>query len=221
YVQSVPPGDVMHRTGAFGGKGDKVEFQGERFKIYQDAIARVEYVIGEFFWKVEVGEQTRAVDYVKPPRMLSMEASLVQLGVEEVAEPDQPKKKKKKKARSAPAGEINWSLGTYTMRADVEKAFGITGLPRTSKVAPNQPFLHKKVYKYWWRLLAATFLLGLIIMITGPRAKVFDQTFALQPLANSEATQVIFTDPFALKGGRNIKFTAFSNVDNSWLYVEG
>ncbi|MEK6284780.1 MAG: DUF4178 domain-containing protein [Acidobacteriota bacterium] len=219
YVQAVPPGDVFHKTGSFGGKGDTVQFQGERYKIYQDAIARVEYVIGEFYWKVAVGEQTRAVDYVHPPRMLSMEASLVQLGVEEDTEPTS--KKKSKKVSSAQTGEINWSLGTYVKREDVEKSFGMTDLPRTSKIAPNQLFLHKKVYKYWILMLAATFLLGLVIIATGSRTKVFDQTFALQPVANAEGTQVIFSEPFQLKGRQNLRVTARANVDNSWLYVEG
>ncbi|HLF83390.1 MAG TPA: DUF4178 domain-containing protein [Blastocatellia bacterium] len=219
YVQAAPPGDVFHKTGSFGGKGDTVQFQGERYKIYQDAIARVEYVIGEFYWKVAVGEQARAVDYIHPPRMLSMEASLVQLGVEEVSEPTS--KKRSKKVRSAPTGEINWSFGTYMKREDVEKAFGVTELPRTSKIAPNQLFLHKKVYKYWALMLAATFLLGLMFIATGSRTKVFDQTFALQPVANAEGTQVIFSDPFPLKGRQNIRVSARANVDNSWLYVEG
>jgi uncharacterized protein DUF4178 len=219
YVQAVAPGDVVHRTGRFGGKGDTVQYQGERFKIYQDAITRVEYVIGEFYWKVAVGEQARAVDYVHPPRMLSMEASLVQLGVEEVTEP--ATRKRNKKVSSAPTGEINWSLGTYMKRKEVEKAFGITGLPRTSKIAPNQLFPHKKVYKYWGLMLAATFLLGFMFIATGSREKVFDQTFALQPVANAEGTQVIFSEPFQLKGRRNIRVTARSNVDNSWLYLEG
>jgi len=218
YVQSVPPGDVFHKTGRFGGKGDTVQFQGERYKIYQDAVARVEYVIGEFYWKVACGEQTRAVDYVHPPRMLSMEASLVQLGVEESGEPG---KTRKKKVKSAPTGEINWSLGTYIKRSQVEKAFGITGLPRTSKIAPNQLFPHKKVYKYWALMLAAAFLLGLLFIATGSRAKVFEQTYALEPVANAEGTQVIFSEPFQMKGRQNIRVTARSNVDNSWLYVEG
>lgn len=219
YVQAVPPGDVYHQTGSFGGKGDTVLFQGESYKIYQDALARVEYVIGEFYWKVAIGEQTRAVDYVHPPRMLSMEALLAPLGVEETAEPGQTRKKKK--AKSAPTGEINWSLGTFVKREDVEKAFGMTGLPRTSKIAPNQLFPHKKVYKYWGLMLAATFLLGLIFIATGSRTKVFDQTFALQPVANAEGTQVIFSEPFQLKGRQNIRVSARSNVDNSWLYIEG
>jgi hypothetical protein len=148
-----------------------------------------------------------------------MESSLMRLGVEEVVEPGQ--KQKKKKVRTAPSAEINWSLGTYMKHGEVETAFGIGGLPRTSKIAPNQPFLHKKVYKYWGLLLAAAFLLGLMIMITGSRTKVFEQTFALQPVANPDGTQVIFTDPFALKGNQNVKVTAYSEVDNTWLYVEG
>jgi len=222
YVVAVPPGDVFHKTGAFGGKGDTVQYQGEKYKLYQDAVVQVEYVIGEFYWKVECGEQTRAADYIHPPRMLSMEASLIRVSVEEVVEPEPAgKKKKTKKVRSAPTGEINWSLGTYIKHDEVEKAFGVTGLPRTSKIAPNQPFLHKKIYKYWLRLLAATFVLGVIILATGSRTKVFDQTFALQPVANAEGTQTIFTEPFALKSGRNIRVSAYSDLDNSWLYLEG
>jgi hypothetical protein len=70
-------------------------------------------------------------------------------------------------------------------------------------------------------LLAATLVLGLFINATGSRAKVFDQTFPLRPVANSEGTQVIFTNPFELKSGRNIRVTAYSDLDNSWLYIEG
>jgi len=218
YVQSVPPGDVFHSTGTFGGKGDTVRFQGESFKIYQDTMARCEYVIGEFYWKVTVGEQVRAIDYVRPPRMLSLEISMVQMGVDQVTDPST--KKKSKKVRSAPTGEINWSLGTFLKHAEVEKTFGITGLPRTSKVAPNQLFPHKKVYKYWGLLLLVTFVLGIGFLAMGSRTKVFDQTYALQPVANSEGTQVIFSEPFQLKGRQNIRITANSNVDNSWLYIE-
>jgi Domain of unknown function (DUF4178) len=222
YVQAVPPGDVLHKTGAFGGKGDTVQFQGEQYKLYQDAVARIEYVIGEFYWKVEVGEQTRAADYVHPPRMLSMEVSIsAPPAPGEEGEEPQPEQKKGKKSRSVPTGEINWSLGTYLKREEVEKAFGITGLPGTSKIAPNQPFLHKKVYKYWGLMLLVTFVLGMVIMITGSGKKVFEETYALQPVSNAEGTQVIFSDPFELTPRRNIRVTGRSNVDNTWLYAEG
>ena len=38
----------------------------------------------------------------------------------------------------------------------------------------------------------------------------------------SEKTQVIFTDPLELSGGRNIRVTGRAvNVDNNWLYIAG
>ena len=31
----------------------------------------------------------------------------------------------------------------------IEKAFSVSGLPRPSNIAPNQPYKHWWVYKYW------------------------------------------------------------------------
>ena len=219
YVQSVPAGDVFHKHGSFGGKGDSVQFQSESYKIYQDAIARVEYVIGEFYWKVAVGEQTRAIDYVHPPRMLSMEASLLQLGVEEVVEPQS--KKKSKKVRSAPTGEINWSLGTFMKPGEVERVFGITGLPRPSKIAPNQLFPHKKIYKYWLRLIAVALVVGIGIIATGSHRKVFEASYPLEAMKSADDSQIRFSEPFELKSGQNVVVSASSNVDNTWLDIQG
>jgi hypothetical protein len=39
--------------------------------------------------------------------------------------------------------------------------------------------------------------------------------------AAGESTQVIFTEPFTLRGGRNIRVTANADVDNNWVYVAG
>ena len=50
--------------------------------------------------------------------------------------------------------EVNWSLGAYLTPSEVQKAFNLPQtLPQPTNVAPNQPFLHKRVY-----LLAAIFL---------------------------------------------------------------
>jgi ssDNA-binding Zn-finger/Zn-ribbon topoisomerase 1 len=219
YVEPVPPGEVAHKPGSgFGGKGDAVYFRGERFKIYQDAIARVEYVVGEFYWKVMAGELTQTADYVHPPRMLSVETSIEQAREDAEAKAgNRPKKGK----RDVPTGEINWSLGTFMKPSEVESAFGISGLPRPSKIAPNQLFPHKKIYKYWLLLLAVAFVVGIAIIATGSYRKVFEASYQLEALKSADDSQIRFSEPFELKSRQNVVISASSNVDNTWLEIEG
>ncbi len=204
FVQSVSPGDVAESA-------KSVKFQNRTFKIFQDAPARVEYVEGEFYWKVSVGELVRAVDYVNAPLMLSKEVSG---GVGQ----------QRQSARESE--EVNWSLGTYLKVGEVERAFQVKDLPTPTTVAPNQPFPHGGIYKYWGLFLLAAFVVGLALSLP-PKSKIFEQTFNLQaapavaPAAGENNSQVIFTEPFQISGRRNIRATARANVDNNWIFVEG
>jgi hypothetical protein len=173
----------------------------------------VEYVAGEFYWKVEVEERVREVDYVAPPLMLSKEVSTTYIRTG--GSSDNPE--------LVPTGEINWSLGKYVPVKEVEKAFNVANLPRPSNVAPNQPFLHKAVYKYWLILLPILLLVGLAMtMFGGISQRVMTSTYEFPPLPNAEGTQVVFSEPFDLRGMRNVKVTAQpAALDNSWLYMEG
>jgi hypothetical protein len=140
YVRAVPPGEVSESN-------KSASYQGKSYKIFQDAQARVEVVLGEFYWKVETGEQVRGVDYVKPPYMLSKELS---------------------------TSEINWSLGTYIEVPQIEKAFSVSGLPRPSGVAPNQPYKHWWIYKYWLAFIVLVLLLGFVTLVfSGSTKQVF------------------------------------------------
>jgi len=201
FVESVPVGEVTETN-----KG--AQFRGEYFKLFQDATASVEYVQGEFYWKVTTGEHVRAMDYVSPPMMLSKEVSIIaaQGAVQPIA---------------AAAGEINWSLGRYVALKEIERAYDLSGLPRPSNVAPNQPFPYKGFYKYWAALTVLLFVMGLASFVTGGSRKVFEQNYPLPPLQNSDATQTVFSEPFELTGRRNVSVSASAPVDNSWLYVEG
>ena len=216
YVTSVPPGEVVE-------SGSRALHAGRSFKMFQDAVARVEYVEGEFYWKVEAGEQARATDYVAAPLMLSKEV---------------PVASGRRGGGQISAEEINWSLGVYTPLKEIERKFSVD-LPSPKTVAPNQPWPHKKVYAYWALLTLAALALGLFTLVSAPRKTVFEQTYSLQaqPVASpsplpgvaaapeesgNEKTQVIFTDPINLTGGRNLRVTGRAlNVDNNWLYVAG
>ena len=104
FVEPVNPADVGHDPMAFG---STVDYNGEKYKLFQDAQAVVEFVQGEFYWRVEQGEAVRAADYVNAPKMLSFEKT---------------------------ADEMNWSLGTYMPNEDVEKICGVSDLPDRKSV---------------------------------------------------------------------------------------
>ena len=204
YVRAVPPGEVTE-------SGKYANYSGKNYKIFQDAQARVEYVFGEFYWKVEVGEQVRGVDYVAAPYMLSKEVSTIY-----ITDPENPQKHQRA------AGEINWSLGTYVTVPQIETAFGVKDLPRPSNIAPNQPYKHKWVYKYWILFIVILLAVGFGTMVlSGSTKEVFAQRVTLPPLANADGTQVFFSQPFELAGRRNIRIVGESPVQNTWVYLEG
>jgi uncharacterized Zn finger protein (UPF0148 family) len=206
YVRAVAPGEVLE-------SGNGANYAGKRFKIFQDAAARVEYVEGEFYWKVSVGELTRATDYVNAPLMLSREIPVEQ-GARNAALQSQ---------------EVNWSLGAYTPLKEIERKFNVN-LPSPHTVAPNQPWTNGKIYAYWAAFMVVALFVGVFMFIAAPRQRVFSQVYTLTPQASptpapgedaNEKTQVIFTDPIELHGRENIRITGGANVDNNWLYVAG
>ena len=188
FVEAVNLGDVQ--TGMF----NTARFGGDRYKRFQDAPARVEYVTGEFYWRVEQGETVKAVDYVAAPYMLSEEAT---------------------------DKEVNWSRGKYVPVSDIEKAFGIKDLPRPTTVGPNQPFTGR--FWYTWGLLPLALLLAasvLTTLFTGFGRTVYDKAIELPPMTGPETAQVAFSEPFQIQAGRNVQITASAPVDNSFVELD-
>lgn len=175
-------------------KGATAVYRGRRFKIFQDATARVEFVTGEFYWRVEQGETVRAVDFVAPPEMLSLERS---------------------------ADEINWSLGTYVPIPEIERAFGVADLPKPWGVAPNQPFTGS--FYYTWAAAPLLLLVVIAIFMlpfTGIKSTVLSQQIVLPPMAGPNQPQTAFSQSFEIKPNRNINITANATVNNSWADLD-
>jgi DNA-directed RNA polymerase subunit RPC12/RpoP len=204
YVRAIPPGEVYESA-------KSVSYGGKSYRIFQDAHARVESVLGEFYWKVETGEQVRGVDYISPPYMLSKEVSTIY-----ITDPNDASKNRRA------TGEINWSLGSYVTVPQIEKSFSVSGLPRPKNIAPNQPYKHGWIYKYWIAFLVLTLLVGFLTFAMSPSTRqVFSQTVTLPPLPNEDGTQIFFSEPFELAGRRNIRIIGESPVQNTWVYLEG
>lgn len=192
YVQPVNPADVTVNE-SFG--KSTVVFDGTTFKIFQDAGAVIEYVKGEFYWRVSQGESVRAVDYVNAPLMLSMERN---------------------------ANEINWSLGSYKTNKEIEETFGVSDLPKPWSVAPNQPFTGSFYYTYGLIPLLLLFIVAVFMLpISGMKSTVLSQQIVLPPMTNATTAQTIFSQPFEIKGNRNVRVTAEAQgIDNSWVELD-
>lgn len=196
FVEPVNPAEVEAAMGStlFTAVPTMVNYNGKRYKIFQDAQAVVEHVKGEFYWRVEQGETVRAIDYIAAPVMLSQEVT-----------PD----------------EVNWSAGTYLTNAEVEKIFGVADLPKPWSVGPNQPFTGQ--FYYTWGLLPLLLLFVIAIFMipfTGLTSTVLNQEITLPAMANATTPQVVFSNPFELKGNRNVKISASAPVNNSFVELD-
>ncbi len=192
FVEPVNPAEVAQAADMLS--ANSVVYNNTKFRIFQDAPAVVQYVKGEFYWRVEQGETVRAIDYVAAPLMLSRESS---------------------------ANEINWSVGTYMTNAEIEKAFGISDLPKPWSVAPNQPFTGR--FYYTWGLLPILLLMVVAIFLipfTGMTNAVLSEQLSLAPMANATAPQTAFSQPFEIKANRNIRISASAPVSNSFAELD-
>ncbi|MBS1793255.1 MAG: DUF4178 domain-containing protein [Acidobacteria bacterium] len=192
FVEPVNPAEV--ESAQIYGTGSTVTYQGQTFKIFQDAPAVVEFVQGEFYWRVEQGETVRATDYVAPPLMLSQEAS---------------------------NNEINWSVGVYQTNEEIEKAFNVTDLPKPWSVAPNQPFTGGFYIKWGFAFLGILLLVAILMFpFGGLQSTVMNEKLTLQPTASQTTPQTVFSQPFEIKGNRNVQITAQAPVNNSWAELD-
>ena len=192
FVTPLRPGEVGDWN-AGGGVAKNVTYDGKRFRLFQDATARVTYVLGEFYWKVSAGEQVDTVDYIAPPYGISKEIT------------------------REGAREVNYSHARYLTPREVAEAFGIERPPRPGAVGPMQPFPGPSLGLPFAILFLVLIAVAAGISIMKPRRTLVDRTFDLSAMPASS----LFTDPFEVSGTDNVVIEGSANVDNEWLYVEG
>lgn len=195
FVETLPPGAVSR-------EGKTAVWEGQTFRLFQKAPAYVDHVLGEFYWKVEVGEEVQTADFIQPPLMLSREVTHYE---------------------GQDKGEVNWSLGRYLPVADVEKAFGVSKLPRplVGSVAPNQPFLYWRMYLYWGLFAGLGLLLYVLVCLVNRERVVYEKSFQVTAGKDPAQAQVFFSEPFELSGWHNLHVSMLADLDNSWVELEG
>ncbi len=171
-------------------------FHGETYRLFHRGHGKVAYVLGEFYWRVKVGETVAVEDYISPPRILSLEKN---------------------------EQEAAWSLGEYLDSDAVKAAFGIKGsMPIQAGVAPNQRSTLREI-RPQINLLAGIFI-GVVVAIqfyslfTARNQEIFRYSYAYSA---SESERIIVTPPFEVTGRlSNLQVHLESPVDNNWLFLE-
>jgi ribosomal protein S27E len=146
----------------------------QKFKLFNSGQAEVIYVVGEFYWRVAVGETCQIDDFVCPPLLLSREVT---------------------------AKEANWSQSEYLEPDEVCAAFAVrTPAPKRIGIYANQPNplleRHRRICRTFWILALAATVLQLAFAFIFASQVVLRQQLVLSSL-NEEAT--LNTQEFVLK----------------------
>lgn len=202
YVTPLSGGDVdTDRSSPYA--GGIASLKGESFKHFQGGDAKVDHVLGEFYWAVAQGDEVRADDWIAPPRMLSCEKD---------------------------GKEVTWSLGVHMEADAVRAAFGQPELPlpMAQGVGPVQPWKHAQdapmVFSTF--MLAAGVLLVLWLFFAFRSSTVLTEKITLRarPAAGSVVAEdpdsAVFIGPFDIKGNGNLKVEINAPVSNAWVFFD-
>ena len=184
---------IPEMAGPVRGK-QAVKLLGKTYVHFQTASAETTFVMGEFPWRVKVGELVAATDYIDPPNILSSETT---------------------------EQETTWSLGEYVDGERVWEAFQLQGRPPTpSGVFANQPSPYtgrlKEVWIYCGILLLVLLNLALFFSNYAKKEEVYRNRYSFSPAAHDSS----FVTPVFDLAGRtsDVELTLNTNLHNDWAY---
>jgi len=177
------------------GSGNTASVLGKSYRHFLTGQVSVQYVLGEFYWRVKVGDSVQAMDYVNPPEVLSIERD---------------------------KSEETYSLGEYLLPQEVRSAFSITAnMPAPIGVAPNQPSAfdgNSDLRGYWGAFAAILFLIQLLSLMFSS-SKVLDvSSFNWEKNA---ATASFSTPSFEVTKTSGLQIRLQAPVSNNWFEISG
>jgi Domain of unknown function (DUF4178) len=172
-----------------------MRYGGQTYLAFDSMTASTAYVLGEFPWRVQVGESVACQDFVAPPLMLSSEAT---------------------------GGEVTWSRAEYMTGSQVWQAFKLPGSPPPAYgIFANQPSPYSgsigSAWRTWLWLNVALAGLIFLFMAISPAGVAFSDHYAYsQRLKNDSA---FVTPTFQLAGrDANVELSIHTDLDNNWAY---
>lgn len=171
---------------------EKFKYQDSDFRRFNAGHAEVVYVVGEFYWRVSVGESCETEDFIAPPLMLSRELT---------------------------NKEVTWSQGEYLPLETLQSAFRPkTPLPSPVGVYANQPNpweeRHRGICKLFWKLALAAVVAQLLFVFVFSSV-AFKHRLVFTP-TEDEVTAT--TPEFVLKSTvRKLEVRHSTDINNNWV----
>lgn len=174
-LRSISPADVTML-------GGHARYDGIDYRPFSRITATVSLVIGELYWRVEVGEKVAAADFVAPPRILSREQS---------------------------EDEVVWSAGEYVEPREIRKAFGLEGAPSwyPHGVAPAQPSPYAPQAMFIPFIVLAVALLAATIAFdwSSPARVVTSVPVRMSPTPGAAGEDgATYSEPFTIEQGPTV-----------------
>lgn len=173
---------------------ERFKHDGLEYRRFNAGKAEVVYVVGEFYWRVAVGEECETEDFIHAPYMLSRERM---------------------------ASEVTWSIGEYLPADDVQSAFTVRDkLPRTLGVYANQPnpweARHRGVCGLFWKFMVVAVIAQLLFLYVVAET-VLKHRIVFSP-TQDEVT--VTTPEFVISSlTRRLAVKHATDIDNNWVSV--
>ena len=173
----------------------RLRLAGRRFKQFGEPYpVRTTFVVGEFYWRAQVGETVTETDYVRPGTMLSCEES---------------------------EAERTWTALEMQGWGVAERAFGLE--PRSAggygTPSPHEPSPYRQAMRDAWTLAALALAACLVIAIgTAGSARVLQRELQVTP---DGRTQTAVLGPIVVPRSEKVRIAAQAGgLDNMWLDLD-
>jgi hypothetical protein len=170
-------------------------YQGHLFRRFDQSAVVVDWVVGEFYWRVTSGERVQSTDYIAPPWMLSCERA---------------------------DGEITWTILEYIEPAEVKAAFHAQGAERRS-LGTNQPNTASQQLRSVRRIaLIAIGIAFVLQLLSAVRARETYEPVGRYNLVHSASDETQVYGPYAFTAGHSInRLDASAPLNNGWVELQG
>lgn len=171
-----------------------ITYEGEVYRHFQHCSAVVSYVLGQFNWRVCIGESANLQDYVAPPKMLSREAT---------------------------DKEIIWSVGDYLPAETITAAFKPKKpLAKPQGVYANQPNplqeRYRNTLRTFLKMAAGGLVLQILLMLFSLGGTLDDEVFVYGGSTKSHESK-----PFQFSGGNKaLRISNQATFENAWLELD-